>query len=218
MLFNLIQNAIRHTPADGSVIVRAEAADGGVEVEVADDGDGIAGEDRERVFEPFFRGGDGAARTRDGAGLGLAISRAIVEAHGGRIWLEPAPAARVRCRFTLPAGLTLTRPCRTAARRQRLDGERGEHRAQPRRRRRRRAARHTNGAKNSQIRSVSAFVKPITAAMASTAKIATASGVPRGERAQRAARRSAGRGRAGTPTGEPSTQYQYGRIEATPAR
>lgn len=102
VLFNLIQNAIRHTPADGSVTVRARTAGGGVEVEVADDGDGIAPADGEQVFDAFYRGGDEAARGGDGAGLGLAISRAIVEAHGGRIWLEQAtPGTRVR--FTLQA-------------------------------------------------------------------------------------------------------------------
>jgi signal transduction histidine kinase len=103
VLFNLIQNAIRHTPADGSVVVRAESAGDAVEIEVADTGDGIDADDRDRVFEPFFRGGSQAARPRNGAGLGLAISRAIVEAHGGRIWLEEAPAG-TRVRFSLPAG------------------------------------------------------------------------------------------------------------------
>jgi signal transduction histidine kinase len=103
VLFNLIQNAIRHTPADGSVVVRAEPAGDAVEIEVSDTGDGIAAPDRERVFEPFFRGGAQAARPSNGAGLGLAISRAIVEAHGGRIWLEDAPRG-TRVRFSLPAG------------------------------------------------------------------------------------------------------------------
>ena len=102
VLFNLIQNAIRHTPADGSVTVRAAAADGGVEVEVADTGSGIADDDRERVFDAFFQGG-ASARGNGSAGLGLAISRAIVEAHGGRIWLEPSGAG-TRVRFTLPSG------------------------------------------------------------------------------------------------------------------
>jgi signal transduction histidine kinase len=98
VLFNLIQNAIRHTPADGTVTVRARAAGDDVEVEVADDGEGVPAGDGERVFEAFYRGD--AARGEDGAGLGLAISRAIVEAHGGRIWLEDAePGTRVR--FTL---------------------------------------------------------------------------------------------------------------------
>ncbi|HEX4465142.1 MAG TPA: HAMP domain-containing sensor histidine kinase [Solirubrobacterales bacterium] len=98
VLFNLIQNAIRHTPADGSVTVRARNAPGGVEVEVADNGEGIPAGDGERVFEAFYRGD--AARGEDGAGLGLAISRAIVEAHGGKIWLEDgSPGTRVH--FTL---------------------------------------------------------------------------------------------------------------------
>lgn len=101
VLFNLIQNAIRHTPADGSVTVSAQAADGRLEVEVADTGDGIAPTERDRVFEPFFRGGAETARTRNGAGLGLAISRAIIEAHGGRIWL-PESAHGTRVRFSLP--------------------------------------------------------------------------------------------------------------------
>jgi signal transduction histidine kinase len=101
VLFNLIQNAIRHTPADGSVVVRAAGVGDAVEIEVADTGAGISPDDRERVFEPFFRGGAQAARPPDGAGLGLAISRAIVEAHGGRIWLADAPAG-TSIRFSLP--------------------------------------------------------------------------------------------------------------------
>ncbi len=98
VLFNLIQNAIRHTPADGSVTVRARAQGRGVEVEVDDEGEGIADADAGRVFDAFYRGD--ASRGEDGAGLGLAIAKAIVEAHGGRIWLEPgAPGTRVL--FTL---------------------------------------------------------------------------------------------------------------------
>ncbi len=71
---------------------------GGVEVEVADEGEGISPDDSSHVFDAFYRGD--AARAEDGAGLGLAISRAIVEAHGGKIWLEQgSPGTRVH--FTL---------------------------------------------------------------------------------------------------------------------
>jgi signal transduction histidine kinase len=101
VLFNLIQNAIRHTPADGSITVRARSAPNTVEIEVADTGEGIGARDREHVFEAFVQGGDRVARSDGGAGLGLAISRAIVEAHGGRIWLEDA-AVGTRVRFSLP--------------------------------------------------------------------------------------------------------------------
>ncbi|MGH2896878.1 MAG: sensor histidine kinase, partial [Solirubrobacteraceae bacterium] len=104
VLFNLIQNAIRHTPADGSVVVRAEPSAAGVEIEVADTGSGIAPGDRARVFTAFYRGGAAAARSGEGAGLGLAVSRAIVEAHGGRIWLADS-ARGTRVRFSLPAPL-----------------------------------------------------------------------------------------------------------------
>jgi signal transduction histidine kinase len=100
VLFNLIENAIRHTPADGSVTVRTEPAGDWVEIEVSDSGDGIPPEDRERVFDPFVRGE--AARPQGGAGLGLAISRAIVEGHGGRIWLADSEAG-TRVRFVIPA-------------------------------------------------------------------------------------------------------------------
>jgi signal transduction histidine kinase len=107
VLFNLIQNAIRHTPADGSVTVRAARAGAGIEIEVADTGSGIAAGDRERIFEPFQQGADRSSRTDGSAGLGLAISRAIVEAHGGRIWVVEADGgeepAGARVRFSLPA-------------------------------------------------------------------------------------------------------------------
>jgi signal transduction histidine kinase len=106
VLFNLIQNAIRHTPADGSVTVRAASAGECVEIEVADTGEGIAPADRDRVFQAFEQGADRASRTDGSAGLGLAISRAIVEAHGGRIWVVTdagdASESGARVRFSLP--------------------------------------------------------------------------------------------------------------------
>jgi signal transduction histidine kinase len=102
VLFNLIQNAIRHTPADGSVTVLAEANPAGVEVEVADTGAGLDPADRSRAFEPFYRGGNGHARAAGATGLGLTICRAIVEAHGGRIWFAEARVG-TRVRFSLPS-------------------------------------------------------------------------------------------------------------------
>jgi signal transduction histidine kinase len=98
VLYNLVQNAVRHTPADGTV--RLEARDTGAEitVTVADGCDGLAEEERQRVFEPFYRGDRSRQRHGDGAGLGLSIAKGIVEAHGGRIWVEPGH--RVGCRFS----------------------------------------------------------------------------------------------------------------------
>lgn len=102
VLFNLIDNAIRHTPEGGRIVVAAEgAAGGGVEVEVADSGEGIDAAEREQVFDPFYRGGRESPRTRRGAGLGLTICRKILEVHGGRVWVgESRSGARVR--FSVP--------------------------------------------------------------------------------------------------------------------
>jgi signal transduction histidine kinase len=102
VLFNLLQNAIRHTPPDGTVVVRVQGGtNGDLELEVADDGEGIAPDERPHVFDAFFRGSAAAARSDGSAGLGLAIARAIVEAHGGRIWLADADSG-TRVRFTVP--------------------------------------------------------------------------------------------------------------------
>ncbi len=104
VMLNLLQNAVRHTPEDGSVTVKVEpSGNGGFEVEVADTGEGIDPADRDRIFEPFYRGGSESARTRPGTGLGLAIARAVVEAHGGRIWLADSEKGS-RFRFSLAPG------------------------------------------------------------------------------------------------------------------
>jgi signal transduction histidine kinase len=103
VLANLLQNAIGHTARARTVTVRAERVDGQVLFEVADDGEGLPADEAELAFERFWRGGSGAARPAgDGAGLGLPICRAIVEAHGGRIWIEPGGDG-TRVRFLLPA-------------------------------------------------------------------------------------------------------------------
>jgi signal transduction histidine kinase len=98
-LLNLIENAIRHARNGGKVVVRAERTLGGVEIEVEDDGDGIAVADRDRVFDAFSGSDRRASRAR--SGLGLAIARATVEAHGGRIWLADSRCG-TRVRFSLP--------------------------------------------------------------------------------------------------------------------
>jgi signal transduction histidine kinase len=103
VLYNLVSNALRHTPADGAVFLRAEPAGGMVRVEVSDTGAGIAPEDLPRVFESSFRGERSRTRTPtgDGAGLGLAIARGLIEAHGGEISVESRPGHGSRFCFTL---------------------------------------------------------------------------------------------------------------------
>jgi len=101
VLFNLLTNALRHTPADGSVAVRVRPRDEQVEITVEDTGEGLDEEAQARMFERFWRGD--RARTGGQAGLGLAIARGIVEAHGGRIWAERRPEGGASVTFTLPA-------------------------------------------------------------------------------------------------------------------
>ncbi|HLZ70365.1 MAG TPA: ATP-binding protein [Dehalococcoidia bacterium] len=84
----LIDNAQRHTPAGGSITLRARRTGGRVQLSVADTGSGIPPEHRERVFERFYRVDAARGRTDGGAGLGLAIARGLVEAHEGRLWLQ----------------------------------------------------------------------------------------------------------------------------------
>ena len=81
--------------------MRAAPREAEVEIEVADTGEGIDSGDRESVFGAFVQGGGASARTNGSAGLGLAIARAIVEAHGGRIWLADASEG-TRVTFSLP--------------------------------------------------------------------------------------------------------------------
>ena len=102
IVFNLLSNAVKFTPADGRVDLRARLDDGQVEIAVTDTGPGIAAEDLEAIFEEFEQTGDGK-QAEEGTGLGLPLSRKLVELHGGRLWAESAPGKGSTFYFTLPA-------------------------------------------------------------------------------------------------------------------
>ena len=101
VLQNLLQNAIRHTPADGTVRVAARVAADRLEVVVVDDGEGIPASQISRVFEPFWRGD--AARATPGAGLGLALAKRITQALGGDIQVDSPAHGGARFAVVLPS-------------------------------------------------------------------------------------------------------------------
>jgi two-component system sensor histidine kinase KdpD len=96
---NLLDNAVKYTPADSAILIAATATDREVSVEVANSGPGLPQGAEDRVFEKFYRATPDGRR---GAGLGLAICRGIVQAHGGRIWARNLPVGGVAFVFALP--------------------------------------------------------------------------------------------------------------------
>ena len=102
VISNLVGNALKFTPADGRVVIVVTRADDMAQVRVCDNGIGISPEQLPHVFDRFYQVTSLGAARRHGAGLGLPISRGIIEAHGGRIWVESEPGAGTNVYFTLP--------------------------------------------------------------------------------------------------------------------
>jgi two-component system, OmpR family, sensor kinase len=100
---NLLDNAVKYSDADRPISLRASAEPGMLRVDVEDEGIGIDAEDLERVFTPFFRTDRSRDRATGGVGLGLALARRVVEAHGGAINVESAPGRGSTFSFTIPA-------------------------------------------------------------------------------------------------------------------
>jgi two-component system sensor histidine kinase KdpD len=100
---NLIENAVKYTPPGSEIAVRAIQTNGAVRVEVEDRGPGFPPEALPRLFEPFYRV-QREGQTARGTGLGLAVAKGLVEAHGGQIWAENRKTGGARLVFTLPLG------------------------------------------------------------------------------------------------------------------
>jgi len=103
VLVNLIGNAIKYSPKGGTVVVTVRAGQGEVSVTVRDEGIGIPLKYQDRVFEPFYQVDSSCTRRFSGAGLGLYVSKGIIEAHGGRIWMQSEPGHGSTFGFSLPA-------------------------------------------------------------------------------------------------------------------
>jgi len=108
---NIVGNALKFTPVQGNVTIRADASGNHVAIHVSDNGPGIAPSDMDHLFDDFWQ-----ARRNDhrGVGLGLAIAKGLVEAHGGRIWCESAPGRGSTFSFTLPRVMAATQSSRVA--------------------------------------------------------------------------------------------------------
>lgn len=102
LLLNLVENAIRHSPPGGTITIGAAARDGSVELWVDDEGLGIPEEERELVFDPFYRSPRDRSSRDGGSGLGLAIARSIVVAHGGSLTAESSPSGGARLVARIP--------------------------------------------------------------------------------------------------------------------
>ncbi len=104
VLANLLSNALKYSPAGTPIEVRAALEGPSFVTTVSDCGDGVASDDRERIFDKFTRLGDHLTRPQQGIGLGLYIARRAVEQLGGEIWCEERPGGGARFAFRLPVG------------------------------------------------------------------------------------------------------------------
>jgi signal transduction histidine kinase len=101
VMYNLLSNAVKYSPNGGEIRISGQVHTGQIVICISDQGPGIAPGDIPYIFDRFYRSTEASKRTK-GAGLGLFLSRAVIEAHGGRIWVDPMPDQGARICFSLP--------------------------------------------------------------------------------------------------------------------
>lgn len=109
VLRNLIENAMKYSPEGGRIVLYATRDGDMVKVSVRDHGIGIAPEHAERIFDRFYRVDNSMTRGTSGTGIGLSICRGLIEAHGGRIWVESVPGKGSTFHFTVPVAAAIAR-------------------------------------------------------------------------------------------------------------
>jgi signal transduction histidine kinase len=102
VISNLLSNAIKFTPKEGRIVVSAAAQKQSIQVSIQDTGEGIAPDELEKVFQKFYQVEKRRLGRKTGTGLGLPLCRKLVDAHGGRIWVESQPGKGSKFIFTLP--------------------------------------------------------------------------------------------------------------------
>jgi signal transduction histidine kinase len=102
VVINLLENAIKYSPSGGEITITSDLTSDEVILHISDEGIGVPEAERERIFSRFGRLNSRVVRQLKGVGLGLYIARAIITAHGGRIWVDPAPGGGAQFSFSLP--------------------------------------------------------------------------------------------------------------------
>ena len=125
MVLNLLSNAVKFTPDGGSVTVEARRVGDEAQVSVRDTGIGIAEAEQERIFEAFQRGGRTARTSTEGTGLGLTLSKRIVDLHGGRLWMESELGVGSTFSFAIPLIAALGAAAEPVAEAETADRDRG---------------------------------------------------------------------------------------------
>jgi len=120
VILNLLTNAVKFTPTGGRIEARAQRVDGEIHVSVEDSGIGIADDDLERIFESFQQGPRSGSGAAEGTGLGLTLSKRIVELHGGRLWVESRLGHGSTFTFAIPAASSMTEKSTSALSSRRL--------------------------------------------------------------------------------------------------
>ena len=105
VLINLLDNAVKYTGENGRIIIRAGLEAKFLKIDIEDTGQGIQAEHLDRIFERFYRVDTSRSRATGGTGIGLAVVKGLVEAHGGRVWAESTPGQGSAFHFTMPAAI-----------------------------------------------------------------------------------------------------------------